>query len=164
MSSFRSTQPKCVDSSSTYSHFNGNYTSVVWSSIYQPNMTFRWPNGHYYFERIPLSQNIEYRVFDGILTFESILVCTMQEPSNLGKIILALIIWFRMLLTKIIAHYYYYYYYYYYWVWRLKFINFLLCQLPCGLLLPQTVGLWLLAARLILAYNHAIRNQHKVKL
>ena len=25
-------------------------------------MTFRWPNGQYYFERIPLSQNIEYHV------------------------------------------------------------------------------------------------------
>jgi hypothetical protein len=27
-------------------------------------MTFRWPNGQYYFRRILLSQNIEYRVFD----------------------------------------------------------------------------------------------------
>ena len=32
---------------------------------------------------------------------------------NMGKIVLASIIWFRRLLTKIIAHYYYYYYYYY---------------------------------------------------
>ena len=30
-------------------------------------------------------------------------------------------------------------------VWRLKFINFRLCQLPCGLLLPPAVGLWPLA-------------------
>jgi hypothetical protein len=34
----------------------------VWSSIYQPNMIFRWPNGQYYLKRIPLFQNIEYRV------------------------------------------------------------------------------------------------------
>ena len=27
-------------------------------------MTFRWPNGQYYFKRILLSQNIEYRVID----------------------------------------------------------------------------------------------------
>ena len=34
-----------------------------------------------------------------------------------------------------------------YSVWRLKSINFLLCQLPCRLLLPPAVGLWPLAAR-----------------
>ena len=30
-------------------------------------MTFRCPNGQYYFERIPLSQNIEYHVLPIIL-------------------------------------------------------------------------------------------------
>ena len=30
--------------------------------IYQPSMTLRCPNGQYYSERIPVSQNIEYRV------------------------------------------------------------------------------------------------------
>ena len=37
--------------------------SIVQSPDTNINMTFRCPNGQYYFERIPLSQNIEYRVF-----------------------------------------------------------------------------------------------------
>ena len=43
-------------------------------------MTFRCPNGQYYFERIPLSQNIEYRVqafFENVNTrVSSVIVCS----------------------------------------------------------------------------------------
>ena len=36
-------------------------------------MTFRWPDGQYHFERIPLSQNIEYRVMDAFMDEEDTL-------------------------------------------------------------------------------------------
>ena len=43
-----------------------------------------------------------------------------------------------------------------YSVRRLKFINFLLCQLPRGLLLPPAVRLWPLAARLFFPSLHLL--------
>ena len=57
MSSFRLIQPKWV-------YFPPQHTLILIeiTCIYQPNMVLRCPNGQYYFEKISLSQNIEYRV------------------------------------------------------------------------------------------------------